>query len=125
MYDKPGSLETFLGFRIIHNLQHCNTKSEFESTLTAEHCYRRLLDRCRIKTVSKAHSFERWDLPLSEEQTPHIVEKPKNRRDAVEPKEARCRPYKQEVRGSSPRPPTIPCGAQPPKSSNEAQRIIH
>jgi hypothetical protein len=61
----------------------------------------------RIKTVSKPDLFEPWGLPLSEEQTPHIVEKPENRRDAVEPKDAIRLPYKQEVRGSSPRPPTI------------------
>jgi hypothetical protein len=44
---------------------------------------------------------------LSEEQTPHIVEKPKNRRDAMEPKQASCGLHTQEVAGSSPAAPTI------------------
>jgi hypothetical protein len=48
---------------------------------------------------------------LSEEQTPHIVEKPKNRRDAMEPKEASCGLHTQEVIGSSPVALTI--GPQP------------
>jgi hypothetical protein len=60
----------------------------------------------RIKTVSKRDPFERWDLPLSEEQTPHIVEKPKNRRDAMEPKGASRGLHTQEVTGSSPVAPT-------------------
>jgi len=61
----------------------------------------------RIKTVSKRGPFERWDLPLSEEQTPHSVEKPKNRRYGMEPKEASCGLHTQEVAGSSPAAPTI------------------
>jgi len=62
----------------------------------------------RIKTVSKREHLEPRDLPLSEEQTPHIVEKPKNRSYALEPKEARCGLHTQEVTGSSPVAPTIP-----------------
>ncbi len=61
----------------------------------------------RIKTVSKRDLFERWDLPLSEKQTPHVVEKPKNKMDALEPMEARCGLHTQEVAGSSPVAPTI------------------
>src|SRR5215467_13960195 len=45
--------------------------------------------------------MEQRDLLLSEEQTPYIVEKPKNGRDIEEPKEARCRLHTQEVTGSS------------------------
>jgi hypothetical protein len=60
----------------------------------------------RIKTVSKPDPFERWDFSLSEEQTPHIVEKPKNRKNAMEPKEASCGLHTQEVAGSSPAAPT-------------------
>ena len=68
----------------------------------------------RIKTVSKHHPLEPWDLPLSEEQTPHIVEKPKNMKDAMEPKEASCGLHTQEVAGSSPAAPTIKiCHLQP------------
>jgi hypothetical protein len=59
------------------------------------------------QNVSKPNPLELWDLPLSEEQTPHIVEKPKNRRDAMEPKEASCGLHTQEVAGSSPVAPTI------------------
>jgi hypothetical protein len=44
----------------------------------------------RIKTVSKPNPLEVWDLPLSEEQTPHVVEKPENRWDTMEPREASC-----------------------------------
>jgi hypothetical protein len=47
------------------------------------------------KPLSKLDPFERWDLPLSEEQTPHFVEKPKNRTYSAEPKD--------EVVGSSKR----------------------
>jgi hypothetical protein len=61
----------------------------------------------RIKTVSKRDPFERWDLPLSEKQTPHMVEKPKNRRDTMEPEEASWGLHTQEVTGSSPVAPTI------------------
>ena len=60
----------------------------------------------RIKTVSKRRVMEQRDLLLSEEQTPYIVEKPKNGRDTEEPKEARCRLHTQEVTGSSPVAPT-------------------
>ena len=41
-------------------------------------------------------------MPLSEDQIPHIVEKPKNRRDAMEPKEASCGLHTLEVIGSGP-----------------------
>jgi hypothetical protein len=44
--------------------------------------------------------------------TPQIVGKPKNRTYPMEPKEVSRGPYKQEVRGSSPRPPTIPFGVR-------------
>jgi hypothetical protein len=61
----------------------------------------------RIKTVSKPNPLELWDLPLSEEQTPHVVEKPKSRMNAMEPKETRCALHTQEVAGSSPVAPII------------------
>jgi hypothetical protein len=61
----------------------------------------------RVKTVSKRDPFERWDLLLSEEQTPHIVEKPKNRTYPMEPREASRGLHTQEVHGSSPCAPTI------------------
>src|SRR6516165_935963 len=51
----------------------------------------------RIKTVSKRQVMEQRDLLLSEEQTPYIVEKPKNGRDTEEPKEARCRLHTQRI----------------------------
>jgi hypothetical protein len=70
---------------------------------------------------------------LSEEQTPHIVEKPKNRRYALEPKEARCGLHTQEVAGSSPAAPTISTegrrgssptmGATPPAAASECDRL--
>ena len=60
----------------------------------------------RIKTVSKPDPFEQWDLLLSEEQTPHIVEKPENRTYPMEPKEASRGLHTQEVTGSSPVAPT-------------------
>jgi hypothetical protein len=60
----------------------------------------------RIKTVSKRDPFEQWDLLLSEEQTPHIVEKPENRTYPMEPKEASRGLHTQEVAGSSPAAPT-------------------
>jgi len=46
-------------------------------------------------------------LLLSEEQTPHIVEKPKNRTYPMEPREASRGLHTQEVTGSSPVAPTI------------------
>jgi hypothetical protein len=45
--------------------------------------------------------MEQRDLLLSEEQTPYIVEKPKNGRDTEEPKEARCRLHTQIPEHSS------------------------
>jgi len=75
----------------------------------------RVVGRERIKTVTKPIPLELWDLPLSEGQTPHVVEKPKNGRDAMEPKEARCGLPTQEVTGSSPAAATI----------NETQQSYH
>jgi len=43
---------------------------------------------------------------MTEEQTPHIAEKPKNRKYALEPKETSCGLHAQEVAGSSPAAPT-------------------
>ena len=43
---------------------------------------------------------------MTEEQTPHIAEKPKNRKYALEPNETSCGLHAQEVAGSSPAAPT-------------------
>ena len=56
----------------------------------------------RIKTVSKPLDF--WLIGLSAErkQTPHIVEKPRNRMEAKDPLEVVHAPPEQKVRGSNP-----------------------
>jgi hypothetical protein len=69
----------------------------------------------RIKTVSKRDPFSSWDLPLSEEQTPHIVEKPKNRRDAMEPKEASCGLPAQAPACTNQGPSSFPLAATGPR----------
>ena len=67
--------------------------------------------RSPIPTVSKPYqnlySLRPGNLPLSEKQTPQVIDKSKSRKNAREPKEASWELHTQEVTGSSPVAPTI------------------
>ena len=67
--------------------------------------------RSPIPTVSKPYqnlnSLRPGNLPLSEKQTPQVIDKSKSRKNAMEPKEASWGLHTQEVTGSSPVTPTI------------------
>jgi hypothetical protein len=56
----------------------------------------------RIKTVSKPHLFDPLKLSAERKQTPHIVEKPRDRIEAKDAVEALHAPPEQKVRGSNP-----------------------
>jgi hypothetical protein len=56
----------------------------------------------RIKTVSKPHLFDPLRLSAERKQTPQIVEKPRNRKEAKDAVEAIHAPPEQKVRGSNP-----------------------
>jgi hypothetical protein len=58
-------------------------------------------------TVSELHPFRSLGLLFERKQIPQIVVNVRTLRKTTEPLEATLLPYKQEVRGSSPRAPTI------------------
>jgi hypothetical protein len=65
-----------------------------------------LLFNC-AETVSESRLFQQKGLPFERKRIPQIVVIVRIQRKTMEHLEQTTVPYKQEVRGSSPRPPTI------------------